>query len=263
MQKDGTPLIIFVDELDRCRPDFAIEVLERIKHVFNVENIIFILGIDKEALSNSVKSIYGENTKINGYLSRFIDLEVNLEPSKFEDVQYIKYLFEDERYKFNEISIRFNLDFGQFIIVCTNIISAFEFPFRELEKLITKLYFILSSFNVDGYDLSILLYMLSLSLKNREKFNDVIDGSVSIMEVFNSNKNEHINDDICYSMAILLLIFDEPIESIDHLMFEKSDKDYVKSCFDRQLSSAPYFKRRFNEIIKAIKNSTNYSVIGI
>ena len=72
------PLIIFVDELDRCRPDFAIKLLERVKHYFNIENIIFILGVDKEALSNSIKVVYGEGTDINGYLTRFIDMEYKL-----------------------------------------------------------------------------------------------------------------------------------------------------------------------------------------
>jgi len=40
-------MIFFIDELDRCRPNFAIEVLEKAKHLFNVKNIVFILSIDK------------------------------------------------------------------------------------------------------------------------------------------------------------------------------------------------------------------------
>ena len=67
------PLVIFVDEIDRCRPNYAIKLLERIKHFFNIEDIIFVLGMDKKALSNSIKVIYGEETEVEGYLSRFID----------------------------------------------------------------------------------------------------------------------------------------------------------------------------------------------
>lgn len=55
----GFPLIIFIDELDRCRPDYAIEFLEIVKHFFDVQNIIFVLGIDLGQLQYSARSLYG------------------------------------------------------------------------------------------------------------------------------------------------------------------------------------------------------------
>lgn len=70
----GKPLVVIVDELDRCRPTFAIETLERIKHLFNVENIVFVLGIDRGQLESSIRSVYGE-IDAQGYLQRFLDLE--------------------------------------------------------------------------------------------------------------------------------------------------------------------------------------------
>ena len=77
--RDGTdkPLVIIVDELDRCRPTFAIEMLERIKHLFAVENIVFVLGIDRGQLESSIKSVYGA-IDAQGYLQRFIDVEFAL-----------------------------------------------------------------------------------------------------------------------------------------------------------------------------------------
>ena len=56
---NGKPLIFMVDELDRCNPSFAVKVLERIKHLFEVPNIVFILSIDKQQLACSVKGFYG------------------------------------------------------------------------------------------------------------------------------------------------------------------------------------------------------------
>lgn len=70
----GRPLVIIVDELDRCRPTFAIETLERIKHLFAVENIVFVLGIDRLQLESSIRSVYGE-IDAQGYLQRFVDVE--------------------------------------------------------------------------------------------------------------------------------------------------------------------------------------------
>ena len=85
-------LIVFVDEIDRCRPTFAVELLERIKHLFNVENAIFILALDKNQLSVSLKSIYGEGLDTNEYLRRFIDLEYSL--PKIDATKFTRNLFD-------------------------------------------------------------------------------------------------------------------------------------------------------------------------
>ena len=79
----GNPLVIFVDELDRCRPNYAIELLERIKHIFNTEGLVFVLALDKEQLGHSIKAVYGSGIDSAGYLRRFIDFEYQLkEPDK-------------------------------------------------------------------------------------------------------------------------------------------------------------------------------------
>lgn len=71
------PLIFFIDELDRCRPTYAIELLERIKHVFGIKQVIFIFSTDKEQLSFSIQSLYGTIDTEN-YLRRFFDMEFTL-----------------------------------------------------------------------------------------------------------------------------------------------------------------------------------------
>jgi len=78
--ESGSPkrFYFFIDELDRCRPDYAVFALERLKHYFNVEGIIFVIAIDKDQLGSSLKAIYGEGLNAREYLRRFIDLEVNL-----------------------------------------------------------------------------------------------------------------------------------------------------------------------------------------
>jgi predicted KAP-like P-loop ATPase len=59
---DGKPLVFIIDELDRCKPDYAVNVLECIKHFFSVEGIVFVLSIDKEQLCNAVKGFYGSDS---------------------------------------------------------------------------------------------------------------------------------------------------------------------------------------------------------
>lgn len=68
------PLVFIIDELDRCRPTFAIELLERVKHIFDVPNIVFVFGINRAQLTKSLRSVYGE-IDADEYLRRFFDME--------------------------------------------------------------------------------------------------------------------------------------------------------------------------------------------
>lgn len=68
-----TPLFILVDEMDRCRPPYAIALLERVKHLFNIDNVIFVFATDTAQLSHSIKAVYGEGYDGHRYLHRFFD----------------------------------------------------------------------------------------------------------------------------------------------------------------------------------------------
>jgi len=73
------PLFILIDELDRCRPTFSIELLETIKHLFDVKGIYFIIATDSEQLSHSIKAVYGNDFDATTYLKRFFAMEYNFE----------------------------------------------------------------------------------------------------------------------------------------------------------------------------------------
>ncbi|MGE8453681.1 MAG: KAP family P-loop NTPase fold protein [Pseudomonadales bacterium] len=74
------PIYIFIDELDRCRPTYAIRLLEGIKHLLNAKGICFIVATNLGQLSHSVKSVYGADFDGSGYLKRFFDYEYKLPP---------------------------------------------------------------------------------------------------------------------------------------------------------------------------------------
>lgn len=71
-------LVIIIDELDRCRPSYAVEVLEKIKHLFAVPNIAFVLVLNKLQLEEAIKCVYGANIDAHAYLQKFINIETNL-----------------------------------------------------------------------------------------------------------------------------------------------------------------------------------------
>ncbi len=77
------PLMVMIDELDRCRPSYAVELLEVAKHLFSVDRIVFVLAVNCDQLAHSVKALYGNDFDAEGYLRRFFDVDLQLtEPDR-------------------------------------------------------------------------------------------------------------------------------------------------------------------------------------
>jgi hypothetical protein len=72
------PIIVFIDELDRCRPNFAVDMLEIIKHTFDVEGVSFVLITNTQQLKASVKHCYGHDVEAQRYLDKFVKFTVSL-----------------------------------------------------------------------------------------------------------------------------------------------------------------------------------------
>ncbi|RSO37467.1 KAP family P-loop NTPase fold protein [Acinetobacter lactucae] len=81
------PLVFIVDELDRCKPEFAIRLIERIKHFFDIPKVVFVLAVNKKQLEESINSFYGF-TSSSKYLEKFIDITVLLKSSVEKELNY-------------------------------------------------------------------------------------------------------------------------------------------------------------------------------
>ena len=81
---EDRPLVIMIDELDRCRPSYAVELLEVAKHLFTIDRrIVFVLAVNRAELAHSVKALYGSEFDAHGYLDRFFDIAFRLpEPDR-------------------------------------------------------------------------------------------------------------------------------------------------------------------------------------
>ena len=71
-------IVIVVDELDRCRPSFALSLLEKIKHVFDVEGVQFLFATNLNQLEAVVKKMYGYEIDAHSYLSKFFNYTIKL-----------------------------------------------------------------------------------------------------------------------------------------------------------------------------------------
>ncbi|MGO4912046.1 KAP family P-loop NTPase fold protein [Leeuwenhoekiella sp. W20_SRS_FM14] len=144
------PVVFFIDELGRCRPDYAVRVLERIKHLFSVPGIVFVLSIDKEQLGHAVCGYYGsDNINAAEYLRRFIDLEFNIPEAN--QLQYIEYLLEYYDFKsFTNKSFRqvppYSNDQSRLRNISKMLFSQEEFKLRLLHKCFARIRLTISTF---------------------------------------------------------------------------------------------------------------------
>lgn len=120
---DGKKLLIYIDELDRCRPTFAIETLEAVKHFFDLENVIFVFSLDLKQLQHSIATIYGNIDSI-GYLQRFFDYITSFPTTSLNyfvserllDQHGI--LLRDEYYLMMKLTERFSLSLRMINVIC-------------------------------------------------------------------------------------------------------------------------------------------------
>lgn len=129
LTKDKTVLLV-VDELDRCMPEYAIKVLERLHHMFEgLDNVIVLLAIDSTQLEHSVKEIYGEQVDTERYLKKFISFRVKLDSGKIQNEILNKYGY----YFYNFV------DLAECCPIVLKLIKLSGIDIRNIEKLIEKI----------------------------------------------------------------------------------------------------------------------------
>ena len=132
------PVMVLVDELDRCRPNYAIEMLEVIKHFFNTKHFVFVVATDTEQLQNSINAVYGEKFDSSVYLRRFFNRKAELKAPNLDallDKHNLGVSANVSLYPNAPISAqRGNMSYYVRLIV-----QAYNLDLRTLDQLIAKL----------------------------------------------------------------------------------------------------------------------------
>lgn len=257
---NGKPLVFIIDELDRCRPNFAVEVLERIKHLFSVPGIIFILSIDKVQLSHAVKGVYGsQSIDANEYLRRFIDLEYSIpKPLPIGLVtHFITYynfdvFFNSEKRKKIEV---FKYDKLSFITFVEILIENKNLSIRQCEKLFIHTRLVLNTFKSNNYifpSLTLLLIYIkffypNLILELRQKKKNVQDLLDEIEKLFPNNiTDEKILDSIVFALVQFAIFYNnyyyngmnyKKLKLFSTDMSNNESSTILKSKFDKSIDN--------------------------
>lgn len=167
--KPNTYIVFIIDELDRCCPSFAVKVLERIKHYFYHEKVIFIISTNIKELQHAVKRQYGNEFDACKYLNRFFDFTITLPLPDYEryygmlDFTHHSYLRDDLTYY---------------------IIKYYNFSLRDITRYLQVLRIVIPE-KYRGYDndevhifyMEILVpFLLGLKIHNVSQYEDFIHG---------------------------------------------------------------------------------------
>lgn len=136
------PIIIFIDELDRCRPDFSVSMLEVIKHTFNVENVKFVLVTNTAQLKAAINHAYGSTINAQRYLNKFVKFTISL-PTKHGD-EYNRKLSSFEYFQqlarksevLQETILKTPKEYNATVELIYELINANNLSLREVETFI-------------------------------------------------------------------------------------------------------------------------------
>lgn len=161
-----TRIVFFVDELDRCRPDFAVCLLERIKHYFLNEKVVFVFSINALELHHTIQRHYGNNFNADKYLDRFFDFTIPLPQADM--TKYYQKMELDVLTTINDIVSR--------------VIRKYNFSLREITRYVQHLRIAIPEKGIGGYSphgfyFNMLIpFLIGLKIHDFKKYSNFING---------------------------------------------------------------------------------------
>lgn len=180
------PIFIIIDELDRCRPSFAINLLEIVKHIFNIPGVVFVIATDTEQLQHSIKVVYGNDFSASHYLSRFFDRRFLLPSPSLHNLLLTK-TGDNIVDKFASVQVVCTPcapNFTSFISNCASILQSFKINLRDSIKIYEQLIDTIIT-SKKKFDPNLMLILLALNFKSssiylKVKQGDNIDPSINL-----------------------------------------------------------------------------------
>lgn len=234
-------LWIFIDDLDRCNPMFAINTLECIKHFFNIERIIFIFAIDYQHLTGSAIQIYGKEIDSESYMKKFFDVIYQLPSPNISD--YTAYKISNiQNVKVQQYIRKGGLDFY---------FRSFAFSLRDIDLTMNhiELFFLkhlerLKMCSNLEQALNIYFYFMVIKDKYNKEYLDIIHGRFLVGKSKKSNwpildKKFIINDDI-YKLLV----------NISNGQAEKHTMDIMTEYSLMEISSIDKFSKHMEYVLR-------------
>ena len=175
LPEQGERLVVFIDELDRCKPSFSVDFLEKIKHYFCNDKITFVFSINSEELQHTIKKYYGESFDGYKYLSKLFDLYIELPQADLTNY-------------YRALKLQNASRSDHFII--NSVFAKYNFQLREIRKFMILYNIIVCNKNIDrmfysleyAYNFAMIFIvpiLIALKITDLSAYNDFIDGKNS------------------------------------------------------------------------------------
>ena len=212
-EKQRGPLIVIIDELDRCRPSYAVELLEVAKHLFSVDRIVFVIAVNRQELEHSIRALYGEKLDAKAYLRRFFDVDFHLpEPDREAFINDLFYATKIVDY-FNRTEDIYAIKqegLGRTLLL--EFSKTFKLTLRQIQQAVHRVGLVFASMP-DGQESFFLATMAAVILRTiktrlyHEFINKRASDLVVVEEVFAGSEGKELQqtDQGCWFEAILIL----------------------------------------------------------
>jgi len=248
------PVIVLIDELDRCRPTYAIEMLEVIKHFFKTDNFVFVIATDTEQLSHSIKAVYGEGFDSKQYLKRFFDRKATLPEPDIERYLCTKAVDCSRFNKLNLFPQMQGCNIEQSINKTISLLAiAYDLHIRDIDQLMNKFLSCLRSANNTLESTKKNQYInfpaLLIGLVEHDKSQEVYDARTKF------NSPEPLIKKADYKIADDFLLIDFIKQSMNNITFiEKERRDEFGDLnYEHMLPRVSVLREEKEESITYIK----------
>ena len=248
LEERANRLVVFVDELDRCKPTFTVHLLEQIKHYIFDDRITFVFSVNLEQLQHTIRHYYGPEFDSCRYLDRFFDLRMTIPP--VDKNKFYMELGIGSSYYIDSITKR--------------IIDMFHFEMREITRFYAqvKAAVYAPTHNSAEFDfdfpngqgkqfvlLAIVPLLIGLKIADINKYDDFVNGKNSqpLKELFNVEKkcllfNTMLNDNEAFEKVgeRIVVTQDEIIDRVYDAIFIKdySGSEYCTNIGQVQFSAS-------------------------
>lgn len=209
-------ILIIIDEIDRCKPTFAIDLLENIKHFYDDDRVVFIVATDNKQLGASVCKVYGEKYDGYKYLDRFFDINLELPDNYLE-----KYISAIDEHKSSS---------KYYFKCCREIAKYKNMTMREYNRYLNSIQTMenyltansdINPFYVNMFIKNLLIPLaLELKIKEKDKYYEFVSGNL-FSEIEDLIKNNYF----FYEISLKILKNMQEDDSLKMELFDKEDED--------------------------------------
>lgn len=265
-------LVIVIDELDRCRPDFALSMLEILKHLFHVPDVHFVLGVNLTALEHSVRARYGTGIDAGRYLKKFYNLIFELTDSNPQHLAHDQKIRYAEKV-FNDVGMEITL--GPYstarqsplavrimaILLQDRLIR--RLSFRDVNQICTNAAITRFNYNNGSHAISFIALLLILKTVDHSLYQRAMNLEYIAEEIFglfdiSPNDFESLKESEYFYQAmkdVIAYFAKTPNDFLDEAVLDRFDYLFLSEGRDKEGARKTSFEQRVLTPLKSFKLS--------